>query len=122
MEIFDFSSQRWKVAFDRFRDGESLVFRGVAFILDGAAGLCVQVVTSWRVENTTETTARRDFERAEHALSELLASSAEFASLVMNRHVRFVLVDDYATGSVALCRSIDGTLTWAHGLPHCLDE
>jgi len=46
-------------------------------------------------------------------LNELKAKSPKFAELVNAHPTLFILIYDYGTGSVELCRLVDNKLVWA---------
>ena len=116
MEVTEPHGSRFEVALERLRDGHAFTFRGVGFWLAPDGSLEVRAQSSWRIENTTEQTALSDLENAKNLLAALIKGSSSFASLVMGRAHRFVLIDDYGMGAVELCRLVDGALIWAKGM------
>ncbi len=122
MEITEPHGSRFEVALERLRDGHAFTFRGVGFWLAPDGSLKVRVQSSWRLENATGQTALSDLDRAKNLLDALIKESPSFASLVKERARRFILIDDYGMGAVELCRSVDGELIWAKGMPQSESE
>jgi len=117
MEVTEVDDSRFDLALERFKEGNPFNFRGIVFslALDGFLGISVQ--SSWRMENTTEETALEDFRIAKNLTDTLIKESLAFASQAKNRPRRFILIDDYGTGAVELCRLVENKIQWAKGMP-----
>lgn len=117
MEVTELRGSRLEVALDLLRDNQGFTFRGIGVSLASDGALEARVQSSWRIENTTEQTALNDLARATTLIDGLIEESASFAAIVKGRERRLVLIDDYGMGAVELCRLVNGSLTWAKGMP-----
>lgn len=106
------SGQRWELALDLLRRGEAFSLGRVTLrrVADGA--IEVAVASAWRPENLTDAKARDELEAVRAKTEELVAADAMFRDVVGLSRVDYVLVDDYDTGSIALCRLAGGELEW----------
>lgn len=111
------SGSRFELAFERFLKGLPFEFRQVSFAMASDGAVVVGVDTSWSASDVTIGTAAADFELAQSALRELVATSSSFATAVRGRAIRYELLADYGTGSVLLCTLEDGGMTWSPGMP-----
>ena len=116
MQVLEPQGPRFELALERLRDGDAFSFDGVSFWLAQDGCLEVSVVSSWRIENTTEQTALVDVKRAMKLVGDLVAKSSSFAAIAKAHPQRFTLIHDYGTGSVELCRLVDGAIIWAKGI------
>jgi hypothetical protein len=71
------------------------------------------VANAWTLANTTEDDAATNLRAARAEIDSLLATDEEFRNAIGASTVDVVLVDDYDTGYVAICRlSEGGELEW----------
>ena len=71
------------------------------------------VASAWSLANVTEEHAADELRSARAEVELLLASDAAFRGTIGGSSIEFVLVEDYETGSVAVCRLTgDGALEW----------
>jgi hypothetical protein len=117
MQVLEPYGSRFELALEDFSNGRAFTFRGVKMWLAANGSLGASINSSWRVENTTEQTARADLQVAKDTVGDLVAESSSFAALVKDRPQYFILIHDYGTGSVELCRLVNGALVWAKGMP-----
>jgi hypothetical protein len=113
MQVLEPPGPRFELALERLRDGDAFSFDGVWFWLAPDGYLEVSVESSWRIEHITEQTALADLERAMSLVNDLLAKSSSFSAVAKAHPQRFILIHDYGTGSVAVCRLVDGKIVWA---------
>lgn len=121
MQVHELYGSRFQLALDLLQAGDAFSYQDVSFWLAPDGCLEVSVRTSWRIENTTTRTAMDDLERAKNLVNDLVAKSPTFATIAKAHPQRFILIHDYGTGSVELCRLLNGTLTWAKGMPFATD-
>jgi hypothetical protein len=117
MQVLEPHRPRFELALERLRDGDAFSIDGVKFWLAPDGHLEVSVESSWRIENTTEQTALADLQRAMNLVNDLVAKSSSFAAVAKAHSQRFILIHDYGTGSVELCRLVGGKIVWAKGMP-----
>lgn len=113
--VSDLHRSRFRLAIERLYEGFSFEFDGISFWLSSptpGSVLEVRVQSTWRVENVTEQTALSDFNIAEKVVNELANKSIEFAEMLKNHPAQYVLIDDYGTGAVEICRLTGDGLVW----------
>ncbi|HSC07288.1 MAG TPA: hypothetical protein VLD59_10730 [Steroidobacteraceae bacterium] len=101
MEISKLTGPRFELAIGRLGAGDSVVFEGIGLRLSDEILEC-RIPSSFRAENATDDTIRRDLEAARAKIAELLQESPALMSLVGARRRRFVVLDDYGGGGVEL--------------------
>lgn len=121
MQVLEPRGSRFDLALERLRAGHAFSFRGAGFWLTPDGYLEVSLNSSWRIEDTTKQTALNDLKRAKDILTDLALESPSFAEIVKAYPQRFILINDYGTGSVELCHLEDGELRWAKGMPYSTD-
>ncbi|HEX8098891.1 MAG TPA: hypothetical protein VF660_01665, partial [Actinomycetota bacterium] len=96
------SGPRWDLALDLLQRGQAFSLGRVTFRRIDEATVEAAVASAWR--QVTEERAREALHEARTWVENLLASDEPFRRTVGESSVEYVLVDDYDTGSVELCR------------------
>jgi hypothetical protein len=104
------SGPRWELALDLLRRGEPFSLGVVTFRRISDDVVEAAVASTWQPQNVTEARARDDLETARRRTEALLARDASFRAVVGPSRIEYVLVDDYETGSVAICRLAGGEI------------
>lgn len=117
MEIFEPHGSRFELALELFRDGYTITFNGVGFLLAPDHAVEIRVQTSWYPENVTQQIALANLKSAQDLADDLLKTSPAFAALVKDRPRRYIVVDEYKNGGIEICRLVDGKLLWSPGFP-----
>ena len=118
MEVYEpFRGPRIDSAIEQLRQGIPLDFGGINLSLSrDKEVLEVRVRSSWHSRNVTLATAVSDFREAKRLVSLLAAARRAFAELTTDRVVEFVLINDYGTGMMEICRLHCDRIVWADGL------
>jgi len=104
---------RWVLALDLLQRGEAFSLGRITFRRKDVSTVEASVASSWSLANVTEEYAADDLRKARQEVELLLANDGAFRSSIGESSIDFVLVDDYDTGSVAVCRLLgDGELEW----------
>ena len=114
LSVDETAGQRWELALDLLRQGETVIFRGVDLTLRQRV-LVVLAQITWRTRPSAAL-AREDIARAECVVGGLLDESPEFRALVGQRSIEYHAVDDPGMGPVSLGELVDGMFTW-RGMP-----
>lgn len=97
-------------AMERFANGASLMYDGVAFAFrpnnETASGVAAST------EDVDDVSAREIADHAKAVFRELTATSPEFASAVAGRTFRVSIMSSFEPDARELCRVVDGKLTW----------
>ena len=119
LHVLNTEGPRFELALERLVEGYAFDYRNVTFGFSSSRHgsiLEILVRTSLPIQAVTRETALEDLQFGEYALKELTSKSMKFAKLVKDYDLRFVLIHDYQTGVVELCRLIDEELIWAKGM------
>ena len=100
------------MALELLASGESFQLGPVTFRRLNPKTIEAAVASSWQLTNMTEERARTDLDAARVRVDELLREDVEFQGAIDGSTIEYVLVDDYDTGVVAICRLRDGDLVW----------
>jgi hypothetical protein len=103
---------RWELALDLLRAGKAVAIGHVTLRRVDPCTVEATVASSWQPERVDEERARRDLEDASRWIGGLLADDESFRDVIGASKVDFVLVDDYDTGAVALCRLDGDRIVW----------
>jgi hypothetical protein len=118
MEVTEPHGSRFELIIEQFCDGQPFSYQGTGFLLAPDGALELRVPTSWQCANVTEQTALDDFSRAMESVESLVSASVAFASSVVDRARRYVLVEDYGMGGIELCHLVNGRIIWKRTLPN----
>jgi len=120
MEILEARGQRFEVALQLLREGQSFVFDKVTFSLDSGRQLVVAIPSSfWPPENITEATALRDLERAQAVAEYLVKQSGRFAAIFEEGPPLFLMFAyEGRGGENEWARLVNGKVLWAKGAAH----
>ena len=105
------------LAMERFVNGDSFEFLGVAFRMDTDGVVHCSVESSWDLANVTVATASKDLDEGVAALRDLSDVSSVFKVAIANAPICYELVEDYGMGSTLICSRREGVLEWAPGFP-----
>jgi phenylalanyl-tRNA synthetase beta subunit len=117
MRITGTEGTRYQLAIDRFREGEPLVFENLSLRLAKDDQVHCSIAAAWQPESITHERAQADFEAAFETVARLLQSSAELASTIEDREIRYELFHDYGTGAIRVAALDQGRVAWANGFP-----
>jgi len=112
MKVHDVNTQRFEVALEFLREGDTLTFDAVDFWLSAEETLNVNVNSSWWIGNTNEERALSDLKRAKDVLAYVAQESPEFARIIKNRTRRFTLSYFDGRDGVLLGSFVDGKILW----------
>jgi hypothetical protein len=120
MEILEPRGQRFEVALELLREGQSFVFDKVTFSLGSGGQLVVAIPSSfWPPENMSEVTALRDLERAKAVAEYLVKQSGRFAAIFEQRPPLFLMFGyEGRGGENEWARLVNGRILWAKGAAH----
>jgi hypothetical protein len=111
LRVDETAGERWELALERLRAGDTIIFRGVSLsIQPDALRALIQSTWTTAAEQTPER-ARADIARAEHVVEDLLAEPA-FADLVRDREIEYHAIDDYGMGAIWLAGLRGDRFTW----------
>jgi hypothetical protein len=102
---------RWQVALELLGRGDAFSLGRITFSKTGGV-IEAAVASSWLPENLTEERARSDLESAQAAIEDLRLADEAFRDLLAGSTLDVVLVSDYDTGSIALCRATSTGVEW----------
>lgn len=117
MKVHEVCTQRFNVALELMREGQTLTFDNVHFCLGDNRVLKVYVDASKVIDEITKDSASQDIERAIAMMNHLKENSSEFKQLIEGYAPRFIYCSNYGTGSVELARLVGDKIVWSHGLP-----
>jgi hypothetical protein len=104
IDITDASDSRFTTGVEAFTEGWSITYHGLhVCVHDGT--LLISAQSEWQPPNLTESFARTQFAAIQSRFGELLERSSAFARYVRDLPCRFVLMEDYGMGAVALCHT-----------------
>jgi hypothetical protein len=108
---------RWELALSLLEEGKAVTLCGLTVQLTSNSPLVIRVQSTWRPEETTQTSAREDLRRAEAAFKQLSQVTPQLQALVASSRLRFELEYDYGMGALLLCTLEGDRLHWAPGFP-----
>jgi hypothetical protein len=97
-------------AIERFRNGASLAYDGVAFGFRPNNEITCAIVAA--SNNLDDAAATETAQHAKSVFEKLLLESDEFAEAVSGRTFRISIVSGFEPNARELCRVIDGKLDW----------
>ena len=97
-EVQEPAGERWDLALQLLREGQSVTWQHVC-LRPEPERLLVEAVSSWQ-SGVTEKRARDDLIRARDLFTGLLARDDNLREIVGSRAIRYELVIDYGNGSV----------------------
>lgn len=113
MKVDELDSNRFEVALELFKEGQSFEFSGVDFYPDKEnKRLEVRIFTSWELGNLTEQIALSEIENGQKVLNYLLEQSQRFSETIQNYQPRFSLIHTYGMGDVEICYLENKKLVW----------
>jgi hypothetical protein len=118
MKVSDPNSSRFRVALDLLLEGRSLEFENVTFWLEPKAVggyLFANITSSWQIRNVSRETALSDLRIAKRIVETLTENNADFAALLRQHPLQFILTYDYGNGRVELGRFEDDDIVWSNG-------
>lgn len=114
MQSFEPNSVRFQLALEQLRVGISIDFGEINFWLSPEDSILeVRMRSNWNIENVTNETAFSDFEEARRMVAYLEAKDSDFANLLRSHPLRYILINDYGTGIVEICRFMGDKIIWA---------
>jgi len=116
LRIEEPSGPRFDLALDLLEAGQSFVFIDSGLRVEEGV-LQVVVPTQWEPHSITHARALEELRRAERNIASLAAASPRFDAIVANLRRVFILVYDYGTGGLWLCRLLEDTFEWYEGYP-----
>jgi hypothetical protein len=102
---------RWEIALDLFRRGEAFSLGEITFRRVDPACIEAAVASAWVPMDLTEQRARDELEQAQVEVDSLCEITA-FRDAVGGSPIEVVLVHDYDTGSLPLCRMTADGVEW----------
>ena len=117
MEITETSGQRFDLAMEILREGNSVSFSGVSFQLQPHNKMLRRVESTWQPERITEESAIQDLKSAEQATRYLCEQSQIFRHLVDGREITSVLFVGYGMGGIEICVQTPSGIVWEKGYP-----
>jgi hypothetical protein len=102
---------RWDLALDLLRRGEPFALGQITFRRLAADSVEAAVASAWVPMDLTEERARGELERAQVRVDELCADGG-FRDTVAGSPIDLVLVHDYETGNLPLCRMGADGVEW----------
>jgi hypothetical protein len=102
---------RWDLALDLLRRGEPIALGQITFRRINADSVEAAVASAWGPMDRTEERARGELERAQVRVDELCQDEG-FRDAVAGSPIDLVLVHDYDTGNLPLCRMGADGVEW----------
>jgi hypothetical protein len=102
---------RWDLALDLLRRGEPFSLGQITFRRIDAGSVEAAVASAWVPMDLTEERARGELERAQIRVDELCGDEG-FRDAVAGSPIDLVLVHDYGTGNLPLCRMGADGVEW----------
>jgi len=121
MQVFYPNDSRFELALEQLKNGNTFDFGRVNFWLSPENPYSVleaRMRSNWNIQNVTEETAVSDFEQAKEIVSYLKSENSDFAHLLQLHPLRYVLINDYGTGIVEICRLENDNMVWAKGISY----
>jgi hypothetical protein len=115
MEDYQLNQKRLDVHIDRLRAGAEIRFGTLGFYLSPQGLLEIRKNSSWRIENITAQTASADFREAMQEADDLLSRFSALSEIAASSTCQYVLVHDYGSGVVEICRLMADQIHWAKG-------
>jgi hypothetical protein len=109
---------RWALALDLLRRGDAISLGRVTLRRTDREIVEAAVRSSRRLENLSADRAYDDLLSARSRVERLLVDDEGFREAVGESAIEYTLVDDYDTGSAALCRLVGDRLEWLTPPPH----
>jgi hypothetical protein len=103
---------RWEIGLDVLRRGEAISLGQITFRQVDSQTVEAAVASAWLPMDLTEERARTELEQAQVQVNELLSEDAAFRDSIGGSAINLVLVHDYETGSLPLCRIAAEGVEW----------
>ena len=113
MDITESSPQRTEVAIEQFLAGGLLEYEGIRFSRHGGTVLDVSCFSRSAPEFSTPAAARKEIDRAKAVLDQLASRNASFRVAIECLPREFHYCYNYANGSVALAKEVNGRFEWS---------
>jgi hypothetical protein len=121
MDITDASTQRFELAIEQFRNGDSLSYENVVFCWGYGGGQNELFVLSYsdciHMKNIRPEEAKKKIARSKEVAEELVSRSPAFRDIWESAPKRFQFCFDYHTGAVMLAEEVAGEIAWSVELP-----
>jgi hypothetical protein len=114
LRIDEPSGPRFDLALDLLEAGQYFVFIDCGLRIEDGV-LQVLVPTQWEPHSISEPRALEELRRAERNIASLASASPRFAAIAANLPKVFILVYDYGTSGLWLCRLREGAFEWYEG-------
>jgi len=102
---------RWDIALDLLRRGEAISLGNITFRRVDAGSIEATVASAWVPMDLTEERARGELRLAQVRVDEL-CQDEDFRDAVGGSPIDVVLVHDYETGNLPLCRMGADDVEW----------
>lgn len=109
LHLDELDGQRWELALDQWREGQTVVLRGVGITVR-PDDVRAAIDTTWKTQ-IDETKVRADAARARGVVDQAVAVPA-FAEIVGNRDVVIEVIDDPGMGSYLVAEMRGDHLSW----------